>query len=98
MFVKTVIVRLPSPDTPRIAIPSSYLYRLRQKFQNEGKLLAMSTIMHPDQVTQVSVRLFRDEKAHEEWLADPIVQAQLVLYEDHYARNKMVVETTYTTL
>lgn len=94
MFLETIVIRLPTPETPVIAIPSSHMYRLRKRFIHEGKLICMNTIRHPNNLVQVTARIFRDKKAFDEWHADPIVQAQRVLYMDHYDRNKIGVSQT----
>ena len=94
MFLETIVVRLPSPETPVIAIPSTYMYRLRKRFIAEGRMICVNTIMHPNQMVQVTARIFRDKESFDAWHADPIVQAQRVLYMDHYDRNQIEVVQT----
>jgi hypothetical protein len=98
MILETVTRKLPTKDTPVIAIPSSHIERMKARFTAEGKLLHMRTIMHHSGLIQTTGRLFRDQAAFDEWFADPIVQARDHIYQEHYTRNNVASTRTVQTI
>jgi hypothetical protein len=94
MLMETVILTLPSPETVVAGIPSAYFIRKRQEFIKSGKLIAHSTLVHPNGLTMVGAKIFRSKEDYEEWDSDPILRAREKLHLDHYRRNDIKVSRT----
>lgn len=92
MLMETVILRFPNPDTAPIEIESSHISALKKDFMDQGRIIKATTLRHPNKLTRISVRLFRDQESYESWWNDPIVQARVEIYKDYYTKNQISFE------